>query len=95
MDSNCYRILPEGLEVSVKATPKAKQNKIVGFTPQGLKIQVTAAPENGKANEAIITLLAKYCGLAKQDVALISGETSPHKKIFLRGNPGELLGILQ
>jgi len=95
MASNCYRLTPEGLEVFIKATPKARQNKIMGFTPQGLKIQVTAAPENGKANEAIIALLAEHCHVAKNAVYLLTGETSPHKKILVKGSATELLAKLE
>lgn len=95
MVSNGYRLLSEGLELSIKATPKARQNKIIGFTPQGLKIQITAAPEKGQANEAIIALLAKQCGVAKNAVQLLAGELSPHKKIVIHGNAEELLAKLR
>lgn len=95
MASNQYRLLPDGLEVVVKATPKAKQNKIIGFTPQGLKIQITAAPEKGQANEAIIALLAKHCGIAKNAVQLLAGEISAHKRIMIHGDAEALLARLQ
>lgn len=95
MPDTQYRLSPDGLEVVVKATPKAKQNKIIGFTPQGLKIQITAAPEKGQANEAIIALLAKSCGVAKNAVQLLAGELSAHKRILIRGDARHLLDTLQ
>lgn len=91
MVSDGYRLLPNGLELVIKATPKAKQNKIIGFTPQGLKIQITAAPEKGNANQAIITLLAKHCGVAKNTVQLLAGELSAHKRILIEGDAETLL----
>ncbi|WP_348663787.1 DUF167 family protein [Chlamydia vaughanii] len=69
--------------LEVKVTPKSKENKIVGFEGETLKIRVTEAPEKGKANEAVIALLAKALSLPKRDVTLISGETSRKKRILL------------
>lgn len=94
MESSSYRLLPAGLEVSIRATPKAKQNRIVGFTPQGLKIQTTAAPEKGQANEAILALLATQCGVGKKSVHLLAGDTSQNKKILIEGDAEALLARL-
>ncbi|AFS20367.1 DUF167 family protein [Chlamydia psittaci] len=69
--------------LEVKVTPKSKENKIVGFEGEVLKIRVTEVPEKGKANEAVIALLAKTLSLPKRDVTLISGETSKNKRILL------------
>ncbi|MFJ1509104.1 DUF167 domain-containing protein [Chlamydia crocodili] len=69
--------------LEVKVTPKSKENKIVGFEGEVLKMRVTEAPEKGKANEAVIALLAKTLSLPKRDVTLISGETSRKKRILL------------
>ncbi|WP_375793552.1 DUF167 family protein [Chlamydia sp. 12-01] len=69
--------------LEVKVTPKSKENKIVGFEGEVLKIRVTEAPEKGKANEAVIALLAKALSLPKRDVTLISGETSRKKRLLL------------
>ncbi|AAD18637.1 hypothetical protein CpB0517 [Chlamydia pneumoniae TW-183] len=69
--------------LEVKVTPKAKENKIVGFDGQALKVRVTEPPEKGKANDAVISLLAKALSLPKRDVTLIAGETSRKKKFLL------------
>ncbi|AAP04998.1 DUF167 domain-containing protein [Chlamydia caviae] len=69
--------------LEVKVTPKSRENKIVGFEGEVLKIRVTEAPEKGKANEAVIALLAKTLSLPKRDVTLISGETSRKKRLLL------------
>lgn len=95
MSENHYRLLSDGLEVMAKITPKAKQNKIIGFTAQGLKIQITATPEKGQANDAIIALLAQYCGIAKNAVQILSGKLSAHKRIRLYGDAENLLRTLQ
>ncbi|SFW02213.1 Uncharacterised ACR, YggU family COG1872 [Chlamydia abortus] len=69
--------------LEVKVTPKSKQNTIVGFEGEVLKIRVTEVPEKGKANEAVIALLAKALSLPKRDITLILGDTSRKKRILL------------
>lgn len=78
-----------GVALSVKAQPGAKRNAIVGVHAGALKVAVTAAPEQGKANQAIATLLAETLGLRKADVELLSGQTSRAKKFLLRGTTVE------
>lgn len=50
-----------------------------------LRIAVTAAPEKGKANQAIAALIGRELGLAKSSIELIAGETSSHKRFLLIG----------
>jgi uncharacterized protein len=52
---------------------------------------VTAPPEDGKANTALIELLAKTLRLAKRDVSLVAGAADRRKTIRLAGNPEDLL----
>lgn len=69
----------------VKVTPKAKSERIkkeVNTDGTVLyKIHVTAAPEDGKANEAVIKLLSKALGVAKSKLTITHGHTSRHKII--------------
>ena len=69
----------------VKVTPKAKAERIKKeMREEGTalyKIYVTAAPEDGKANEAVIKLLAKNIGIAKSSLTIIRGHTSRDKVI--------------
>jgi uncharacterized protein (TIGR00251 family) len=80
----------DGVRVFVRATPNASQNSL-GEVTEGpgqrlmIRVSVTAPPENGKANQAIIVLLAKTWRVPKQDITLISGETSRHKAFHIRG----------
>jgi len=78
-----YRNQPATLRV--KVTPKAKAERIKKETSADgavlYKIYVTAAPEDGKANEAVIKLLAKALGLAKSTLAITHGHTSREKTI--------------
>ena len=49
-----------------------------------LKVCVTQAPEKGKANKAIAEVLAKWLGVRKSQVHLLSGETASQKKFLVR-----------
>ena len=73
-----------GVALPVKAQPGAKKNAVVGVHSGALKVAVTAAPEQGKANQAITELLAETLGLRKSDVELLSGQTSRAKKFLVR-----------
>lgn len=95
-----FQTSPAGLRVRLKVTPKAKRNAIGGLLdePDGrkaLKVSVTAAPEDGKANAAVIALLAEERGVAKSAVSVVSGATDRRKVMEIRGPSQELLTRLQ
>jgi hypothetical protein len=86
---------PEGTILPVRAQPGAKRNEIRGEQDGMLKVCVTQSPEKGKANKAVIELMAKSLGLRKSQIELISGETSHQKRFLIRGiTPEELAQIL-
>ncbi len=100
-----FRISPDGVRVRLKVTPKSKRKQIGGLLdePDGshlgegraLKVSVTAAPEDGKANAAVIALLAKEWGVAKSAISVVSGATDRRKLVEIRGPSQELLARLQ
>ena len=75
----------QGVVIRVKARPGARRNAFAGLHDGALRVDVTAAPEKGKANEAIVALLAKSCGVAKSSIELISSPANPQKRFLLRG----------
>jgi uncharacterized protein (TIGR00251 family) len=75
---------PGGVILSVRACPGSRRNEIRGIQDGALKVCVTQVPEKGKANKAIIACLAKWLGLRKSQLELISGETAPQKKFLVR-----------
>ncbi|MBL7697683.1 MAG: DUF167 domain-containing protein [Chitinophagaceae bacterium] len=81
-DDSWKKLVTDKMEVTV--TPKASFNKIkaeITGNALHLKIYVTAAPEDGKANKAVIELLAKELGLAKSSILIIGGTHSRKKLI--------------
>lgn len=80
-----------GVTLAVRLTPKAAADRIDGWVSDDngdvrLKVGVTAVPENGKANAALIKFLAKKLKLPKSAVRLIGGDTSRQKLLFLEGS---------
>ena len=83
------RAAAEGVTLAVRAQPSAKKTAIAGVYGEGttaqLKVAVQAPPLEGRANEALIAILAKTFGLPKSSVVLVSGELSRNKVFLLRG----------
>jgi uncharacterized protein (TIGR00251 family) len=76
---------PDGTILPVKAQPGTRRNEIRVVQDCAMKVCVTQAPEKGKANKAIIEVLAKWLGLKKSRVELIAGETAHQKRFLVRG----------
>lgn len=72
-----------GTVLPVKAQPGARKNGILGVRAEALRVAVTAAPERGKANEAIALVLAEALNLKGSQVRLLSGETSREKRFLI------------
>jgi uncharacterized protein (TIGR00251 family) len=78
---------PQGVVVPVKAQPGARRNRLAGEHAGALKVQVTQAPEDGKATEAVLHLLTKVLQVRLSQVKLLSGATSRQKRILVIGVP--------
>jgi uncharacterized protein len=63
--------------------PKASQDKYCGELDNSIKLQITAAPTDGKANAHLMAYLAKQFRVPKSSVQLLKGENSRHKKISI------------
>jgi uncharacterized protein (TIGR00251 family) len=75
----------KGITLAVKVSPKASRSQIVGWENGELRIRLAAVPEKGEANRELIRFLAKELGIAKAQIELLSGDTSRHKRLFIRG----------
>ena len=85
-----------GVKVRVRLTPKASNNRIGGMVADAdggvaLKAGVTAPPEGGKANKALIGMLAKAWRLPKTSISVKSGAAHRQKTLFMEGDTKRLL----
>jgi uncharacterized protein (TIGR00251 family) len=81
----------------VRLTPRGRADRIEGTITSAdsrpaLKISVTAPPADGRANDALVQLLAKEWRVAKRDVAIVAGQKSRDKIVQIGGDPAILLG---
>jgi len=86
----------DGLRLAVRLAPRASRNRIEGVVAEAdgsarLKVSVTAVPEAGKANKALIALLAKSWKIPKSAFEIIIGATD-HRKTLLIAADAETVG---
>lgn len=63
----------------LRVSPGARSDRILGVHGGALKISVSAPPERGKANRAVVDLLATVLGLPRSAVRIVAGESSRDK----------------
>lgn len=73
------------VKLELKIIPGAAQEQVVGMLGDALKIRVRAQPERGKANAAVIGVLAKFLGLPEAALTICSGHTSASKVVEIQG----------
>jgi uncharacterized protein (TIGR00251 family) len=69
----------------IKVIPNASSNAVVGWENGILKIKVRAVPEEGRANKAVIEVLAAHWGISRRSIIILSGEKSRKKRIRVKG----------
>lgn len=90
-----FRLHDDHMRLSVRLTPNGGRDSIEGteMDAEGqayLKARVSAVPEDGKANKALIALLAKKLRVPKSMISFISGETARKKILRIDGDPEDL-----
>ncbi|TNE76937.1 MAG: YggU family protein [Gammaproteobacteria bacterium] len=63
--------------------PRASKDEIVGIQGDRLKIRITAPPVDGKANQHLIALAAKWFGTPKRAVTIVRGDTGRQKTLAI------------
>lgn len=83
------------LNLRLHVSPGASRSQLTGWRtePDGsqrLRIRVAAPPEKGKANMAVVRLLADTLGVAPRDIEVVRGATSRAKDVQIAGNEADL-----
>jgi uncharacterized protein len=85
----------EGATLALRVQPKAKRNAILGEQAGALKVSVTAPPEDGRANDAVLALLREEYHFQRSQLELLSGQTNRNKVVLVRGvKPEELARMI-
>ena len=69
----------------LRVSPGARRSEIVGRHGDGWKVRVAAAPERGRANDAVLDELARALGVGRSDVELLAGQGSRDKVLVVHG----------
>jgi uncharacterized protein (TIGR00251 family) len=88
----------DGILLFIRLTPNARKDEVLGRVEGTdgplIAAKVHAIPDKGKANKALIALIAKWLGLAKSEISLKSGSKSRLKTLLINGTTDELLAAL-
>lgn len=90
-----YAVVAGGVRVFVRLTPRARREVVEGVVvePDGraaLKVAVTAPPEDGRANAALVALLGKSWRLPKSSITIVGGAADRRKALLVAGDPASL-----
>ena len=76
---------PESTTLQIRVQPRAKRNAVTKTADGSLKVYVTAPPEDGRANEAVVETIAEWLGVKRRQVEIIRGATSRNKVVRVTG----------
>ncbi len=71
--------------LTLKVTPNASKNQIIGWEGDLLRVRIKGVPEKGRVNEELIDFLAETLEIAKSDIEIESGHTSRIKRLRIDG----------
>ncbi|BBK35598.1 UPF0235 protein [Allostella sp. ATCC 35155] len=88
-------VVRDGVRIAIRLTPKAAADRLLGVALDEagqavLRAQVTAVPEAGRANAALVALLARTWRLPKSTIAVVQGQTARRKLVHIEGPPDAL-----
>ena len=89
----------DGLRVAIRLTPRARADRLLGIVAAGegehlINASVTAPPQGGRANAALLQLLARAWGLKRGELSIVAGAASRSKTVHVAGDPQHLLAKL-
>lgn len=74
-----------GVQLQLKVKPGGRADRLIGPHGGALKLEVRAAPERGRANDAVERLLAERLDLGRAEVTVVAGSTGRDKLVLLGG----------
>ena len=89
----------DGVRVAIRLSPRARSEGLLGLSPAAeggrvVKAAVIAPARDGRANEALLQLLAKVWRLPRRDFSIVAGAASRRKTVHVAGDPHQLIAKL-
>ena len=95
MSDSPLKLAHDGLRVAIRLSPRAKADRLLAIAAaeggRVLKASVTAPAERGRANEALLQLLARAWHLPRRDLSIATGSTGRNKAVRVAGDPRWLI----
>ena len=102
MAASPFALAADGVRIALRVTPGAPRYAIAGLRPDAdadggmaLCVKVTAAPEDGRANAAVVKFLARTWRKKQGDLEVVSGAGARRKQVLLRGPGAALMSELE
>ena len=86
-------ITATAVRIAVRVQPRAGRDRVVGAHGGALKVQVSAPPVEGAANQAVIIVLAEWLGVPRRSVAVLRGHSGRDKLIEIVSDDPQALAI--
>ena len=95
-----WQLCGDHIRLSIRLTPNGGRDAIDGVAIDAdgnphLKARVSVVPEDGKANKALIALLAKILRISKSSISIAFGDTARKKILRIDGDPEDLVEKLK
>lgn len=100
LDRMPFAAARDGVQIAVRLQPRSAADRVVGLAEDAdgsivLKVAVTAPPVGGKANGALLRLLAKLWRLPQRDLAVVLGQRDRRKIVRVAGDPAALAARIE
>ena len=87
--SSCIKDRSGNVELRIHCQPRASQTEIVGLHGDALKVRLAAPPVEGQANAELCQFLARYFGVLRKEVQILSGKGARQKRVLIKGKTSQ------
>jgi uncharacterized protein len=87
--SSCMKDRSGNVELRIHCQPRASQAEIVGLHGNAIKVRLVAPPVEGQANAELCKFLARYFGVLRQEVQILSGKGARQKRVLIKGRTAQ------
>lgn len=76
---------PSGALLRVRVVPRGGRDAVIGWEGDSLRVRVSAPPAEGRANAAVVGLLARHFDVPRSEIEIVRGATSREKWVRVDG----------